>query len=122
MTATGWLLKRNLSAHYSGMDAAAQIREALCGIEIPIVIGEQHAVVVQHGIGKACRDPLRALGLPPAMGHASRARRLRIIDVHREPNGSVGGLDPHSVVFRNPLAPCVSGVDENVRLGLEAPE
>ena len=38
---------RPLLRPHAGMDAAAQVRNALGGIEVPIRIGEQHAVVVK---------------------------------------------------------------------------
>ena len=93
-------------------------RQALHRVEVPRVVGVEHAVVVQVRAGKPGRETLLCFRLPPAVRDAQRARRLRGVEVRHEFHLSVAGGHDAPLAFGDVLALGVCGVEEESRLGV----
>ena len=98
-------------------DTAAEVGEALLGIEVPCVVGEQHTVVVKKRRAQSSFHSTGCFWFPPAMGYAQGAGGLCIVEVRENRDGAVCGCHAHVVAFGDSLAGCIGRVDVQQRFG-----
>ena len=75
------------------MDAAAEVRQSLLAVEVPIYVREEHTIIIEEALAQASLKAGRGLWLPPAVRHPQAALLLRIVNLCHEADASVKGTD-----------------------------